>query len=384
MKKYDAVIAGYLCVDLIPGFQKNDSKAGIADVFRPGKLIEIEGLDFILGGAVANTGIAMKRFSKKIFLNGILGDDFIGKIARERLDNYSLSAGIKTIEGQDTAFGIVIAPPGVDRIFLESPGCSKIFDISHINYDIIAESRLFHFGYPPLLKKFYQDDGDQLVKMFRHIQGMNVVTSLDFSLPDAESESGRVNWAEVLRRVLPFTDIFVPSLEEALLIIMPDEYARIRSCQDNIDIIDKISFEMIQDLAKRIIDYGAKIVLIKAGHRGAYLRTGDISSINKKPGIRLSEESWNRRDLWCEACPVDAAKFKNASGAGDTSAAAFLVSILDSEDPESSLKYATVAGRNNLYCNDLYEDLIGWEEMAREIESVRGLGIDLTQRKNNN
>src|SRR5665647_2450016 len=140
MKKYDATIAGYFCVDLIPEFKKNEIHANISEVLKPGKLIEIDGLSSTLGGVVANTGMAMKKFSKSIFLTGIIGDDFIGKIAREWLDKYHLSEGIKTIAGQNTAFGLVIAPAGVDRIFLESPGCSQFFDIGHINFDAVAQS----------------------------------------------------------------------------------------------------------------------------------------------------------------------------------------------------------------------------------------------------
>ena len=138
----------------------------------------------------------MKKFNKNVFLNGLVGDDFIGKIAIEWLDKYNLSEGIRITDKAGTAFSIVIAPPGIDRIFLESPGCNQIFDTSFINFDAISQSRLFHFGYPPLLKQFYQDNGSQLVDLFSKIQKMGVVTSLDFSLPDTESESGKIDWPE--------------------------------------------------------------------------------------------------------------------------------------------------------------------------------------------
>ena len=62
-------------------------------------------------------------------------------------------------------------------------------------------------------------------------------------------------------------------------------------------------------------------------------------------------------------------KIKNSSGAGDTAVAAFLSAILDGEDPESALKYAAMAGRNNLYCKNIYDDLSDWEEMTEEIKS---------------
>ena len=69
MKKYDAVIAGYICVDLIPEFKKNESNVSIFNLLKPGKLIEINGLNYTLGGVVANTGAAMKKFSKNVMLS---------------------------------------------------------------------------------------------------------------------------------------------------------------------------------------------------------------------------------------------------------------------------------------------------------------------------
>lgn len=380
MKKYDAVIAGYICVDLIPEFKENEAATGIFEILKPGRLIEINGLGGTLGGVVANTGMAMKKFSKNVFLNGVIGADFIGKIAREWLDEYDLPGDIKAIKEASTAFGLVIAPPGVDRIFLESPGCSQIFDINYINFEAIARSRLFHFGYPPLLRQFYLNNGRQLVEMFRKVRRMGVITSMDFSLPDNESESGKVNWPDILQHVLPFTDIFVPSLEEALQILMPSTYNEIQStADDNIEIVDLIPMSTIREIGKRIINAGVKIALIKAGNRGAYLWTGDVLPVNGNQGVHLSEDHWNYRELWCRAYPADPGRIKNASGAGDMAAAAFLSAILDGEDPESSLKYATIAGRNNLYCYDIHNELFNWQDMTEGIRLESNEIIDLKE-----
>ncbi|HEY5408379.1 MAG TPA: PfkB family carbohydrate kinase [Ginsengibacter sp.] len=379
-KDYDAVIAGYLCVDLIPEFKREKPVTYIAEFLKPGKLIELNGLDVTLGGVVANTGIAMKKFSKNIFLNSVIGDDFIGKICSDWLNEYNVPGDIRTLKGSGTALGLVIAPPGVDRIFLESPGCSQLFDIGYINFEAIAKSRLFHFGYPPLLKQFYLNDGRQLLEMFREVKRMGVITSMDFSLPDGES--GKINWPDILQRVLPFTDIFTPSLEEALQIMMPSMYAEIQSAaDDNVEIIDLIPITTIRELGKCIIDAGVKIALIKAGHRGAYLWTGDMLQINENCGFRLSKNHWNYRELWCRAYPVDQDRIRNASGAGDMAVAAFLSAILDGEVPENSLKYATIAGRNNLYCYNIYNEVFDWQDMTEGIRSEPNEIVDLKELK---
>lgn len=369
MKKYDAVIAGYLCVDLVPEFLKNEAGTSISDILKPGKLIEIDGLDFSLGGVVPNTGLAMKRFNKKVFLNGLIGNDFIGEIAKEWLDKYNLSKGINITEISGTAFSIVIAPPGVDRIFLESPGCSRIFDTEFIDFDAVSQSRIFHFGYPPLLRKFYLNQGEELLSLFSRVQKMGVVTSLDFSLPDPQSESGKQNWLQIMQRILPYTDIFVPSLEEILQVMMPDEYDKILSFVGSSEFIDHIPLSIIREIGHTIIDYGARILLIKAGHRGSYFLTGDISSINQRGKFNLNESDWNYCELWCKVYPADPARIKNATGAGDTAVAAFLSAILEGRTSEETMRFASMAGRNNLYCQKIYEEIDGWQDMEEEMKS---------------
>ncbi|MFA5206068.1 MAG: hypothetical protein WC708_16850, partial [Lentisphaeria bacterium] len=74
----DAVVAGYLGVDLTPGFSAARAPVPFAELFRPGKLIETEGLHFSLGGVVANTGLAMKRFGQRVELMGCVGRDALG------------------------------------------------------------------------------------------------------------------------------------------------------------------------------------------------------------------------------------------------------------------------------------------------------------------
>ncbi len=371
MKKYDAVIAGYTCVDMIPDFKKTGSTSGLSSLFKPGKLIEIDGMSYVLGGAVPNTGIAMKKFGRKVFLNGLVGDDFIGKMVKERLDEYELSEGLKTTDQSGTAFSIVLAPPGTDRIFLESPGCSNIFDLSYINFGAVSLSRLFHFGYPPLLRQFYQNNGSQLKELFEKIHNLGVVTSLDFSLPDPDSESGKLNWPQIMNEILPITDIFVPSLEELIKIMQPLKYNELLSFSEASDIIEATPLETLREIGRQVISLGVKILLIKAGHKGAYLLTGDINSLNSRGGLTLSTQEWNHQELWCNAYKADPSKIRNSSGAGDTSAAAFLSAILLGKNPELSVKYAALAGRNNLYCTNIYDDLDNWDSMTEEIKSVK-------------
>ena len=346
-KKYDAVIAGYTCVDMVPEFMKNNNEPGnISDLLKPGKLIEIGKMDVILGGAVPNTGLLMKHFGNSVFLNGLTGADSIGQMAKECFSKYGISEGIANTDKAGTAYSIVIAPPGIDRIFLESPGCNQIFSTEHINYDTVADARLFHLGYPPLLRQFYLGEGTQLMEMYKKIHEMNVVTSLDFSLPDPESESGKVDWNAILQKTLLYVDIFVPSLEELIQIVMPQEYAEIlATCKSDFE--DEVPMELVRELGNKVIGYGVNILLIKMGKRGIYLQTGDTGAVCTKSANTISPAEWNNKEMFCNAYQADNAKIKNASGAGDTAIAGFLTSLLNADKPEVAIKYAALAGRNS-------------------------------------
>jgi len=378
--KYDVVVAGYTCIDLTPEFRKGKN-ASIAEILKPGQLTEIEGISFLPGGVVPNTGMVLKKFNNSVYLNGLIGDDFMGTALLEWLGRYGIEEGIQVTGKEGTGFSIVFAPPGVDRIFLEAIACNKIFDTVHINYEVVSRSRVFHFGYPPLLERFYSNRGSQLVEMFAEVQESGAVSSLDFSLPDPDSESSQLNWQGILSQVLPLVDICAPSLEEALQMLMPDDYTRIQSGSGQSDMINQIPLSLLREMGRRFISYGVKILLIKAAHRGAYLLCGDISSVNQKLGNTLDEEKWSFCEFWCNAYPAEEARVKNAIGAGDTAIAAFLSAILDGNGPLNSIKYACLAGRNSLYCNNLYEELRDWEEMKLEITKGSEMIIDLKHKQ---
>jgi|AGTN01.3.fsa_nt_gi Sugar kinases, ribokinase family len=137
MKKYDAVIAGYFCMDMVPKFQKKQEETNISRFLEPGKLIEIDGLDFSAGGVVANTGAAMKKFGSKVFLNGLIGEDLLGKIARDWFEKLNLSEGIQITTKAGTAFSIVLAPPEIDRLFWNHP------DVIRYSIQVLSISRQF-------------------------------------------------------------------------------------------------------------------------------------------------------------------------------------------------------------------------------------------------
>ncbi len=357
----DAVVAGYLGVDIAPGFAKREA-ASFADLFRPGKLIETNGLHFSLGGVVANTGLAMREFGQNVALMGCAGTDVLGDMAVAQLAQAGVTQGIRRSNSAGTAYGIVIAPPGMDRLFLEDPGCNRIFTTDDIDYEIVGQSRLFHFGYPPLMEALWSNRGAKLKELFERVRNQGTVTSLDMTLPDTAAPAGKADWQAILSAVLPLVDIFVPSIEELLFMLEPQLYSSISSGTAGGDMIDSIPPDEYGRLAEKVLAMGVKALLIKAGHKGAYLRTCDFAELNSST-LRLSDRTGSPQGVWVQPLSVDAGRFRNASGAGDCAVAGFLTALLKDENIITAGRFAMMAGRDNLYGNDALSGLVEWHRM---------------------
>ena len=58
--KYDVIIAGHLCLDIIPLFPDTGCR-DIAGIMSSGKLVNVENAMMSTGGPVSNTGLNMKK-----------------------------------------------------------------------------------------------------------------------------------------------------------------------------------------------------------------------------------------------------------------------------------------------------------------------------------
>ena len=63
------------------------------------------------------------------------------------------------------------------------------------------------------MRRFYLDDGEELVRLFKKVKSMGLTTSLDLVAVDPDSEAADMDWAKILERVLPYVDFFAPSIE---------------------------------------------------------------------------------------------------------------------------------------------------------------------------
>lgn len=362
------IVAGHICLDITPDMQ-GQSVNEIGDFLLPGKLKTVGSADIHTGGVVANTGLAMKFLGADVSLLGKTGEDSFGSMIETILGEHGASEGLIKRKGESTSYTIVLAIPGVDRIFLHNPGANDTFCADDIPEELLKECALFHFGYPPIMKRMYENDGDELVKVFEKARNAGAATSLDLAAVDPASDSGKADWERILSRVLPLTDIFVPSIEELSFMLDRDMYERVCAKAGNKDFTEVLSLEKdIIPLADKCMSMGVGILLIKCGAPGMYYCSADerrLSSIS--PGIGLDIRAWAGKSGFERSFKPD--RILSGTGAGDTSAAAFLTAMLNGCPVEKCVEYAAATGA---CCVTSYDALGGLKTFSEIDAKIKG------------
>jgi sugar/nucleoside kinase (ribokinase family) len=337
---FDAISVGHICIDLTPGIPPRDG--GIADIFVGGKLTNVGKMEFSTGGSVSNTGIALSRLGLKTPLVGKIGDDMLGSVIADLVEKQGGIAGhLITAPGESSSYSVVLAVPGVDRIFLHNPGTNDTFDTGDVDFSLVKNARLMHFGYPPLMKKMFRENGAELLLLFTRAKDAGTATSLDMTLPDPSSESGKADWLRILSSLLPSTDIFMPSIEEIIYMADRNTYDALKS-KDS-DILKNLDIDYISDLGGRLIAMGCGIVVLKCGTLGYYVKTSDRSRLSQMGrAVPANMDEWADKELFSGIYKVD--DFKSATGAGDTSIAGFLAAALSGYSPEDATNIACATG----------------------------------------
>lgn len=367
MRDYDVMIAGHLCLDIIPLFPDTGC-TNISDIMRPGKLVNVDNAKISTGGPVSNTGLNMKELGLDVCFCSCVGDDQFGKIALDMLSKSGNANGVKVLEGQTSSYTVVIAPPGIDRIFLHHPGTNNIFSADDLDLDLLGKCRHFHLGYPPLMEKMFANEGKELAKIFRLAKEAGATTSCDMTLPDPSSVSGKAPWRKILENILPYIDIHVPSIEETFYMLYPEKFLEMKAQHNNSELLDFITPEQYSQVADEILSMGAKMTTLKSGHRGFYIKTASKDKFETLGAAKPADmDNWADRELWVQAYEVD--HFGSATGSGDSSIAGLLTAYLNGLTIEESLKYATCLGYQNVRVLDAVSGVKNWQETTEMIAS---------------
>ena len=360
------VVAGHLCLDVLPQILARTPEEFRAS-FGPARLMFVGPVTFSTGGAVSNTGIALHKLGIPVRLIGKIGDDMFGQVVRQVLASFDgkLADGLIVDPQVSTSYTVIINPPGIDRYLLNCPGTNDTFRADDVCFDGLAGMRLFHFGYPSVMREMYADDGAQTVELFRRAKETGATTSLDMAYPDLNSPAGRVNWPAILPVLLPYVDVFLPSIEETLAMLRRDTLAALRTEAGDGDILPLITPRLLSDISEELLDLGVKVVALKMGYRGLYVRTAGRKAIEAMGRARPSDPAgWADQELWTACFNV---KLAGAAGAGDSTIAGFLAGLLRDMSLVEATTTAVAVGACNVEAADTLSGVRSWDETLRRV-----------------
>jgi sugar/nucleoside kinase (ribokinase family) len=363
-----AVIAGHLCLDVLPQIL-----ASTADEFRasfgPARLMFVGPVALSTGGAVSNTGIALHKLGIPVRLIGKIGDDMFGGVVKQVISSFepTLADGLIVDPEVSTSYTVIVNPPGIDRFFLHCPGANDTFEADDVCLDGLAGVRLFHCGYPSIMRNLYANDGVQTVELFRCVKETGATTSLDMAYPDPNSPAGKVNWPAILPKLLPHVDVFLPSIEEILAMLRRDTLKALHSQAGDGDILPLITPQLLSDVSEELLNLGVKVVVLKLGYRGLYVRTAGRRAIEAMGRARPSAPAgWADQELWTACFAVD---LVGAAGAGDSTIAGFLCGLLRDLALVEATTAAVAVGACNVEAADTLSGVRSWDETMRRVAS---------------
>jgi sugar/nucleoside kinase (ribokinase family) len=357
----DIIVAGHICLDLIPALPS-------ATLPSPGRLMKIGPATISTGGAVANTGLALHRLGTAVRLMGKVGDDVLGRAVLDVLKSHdpAILSGMIVVPGEATSYSVVISPPGLDRSFMHCPGANDTFTADDVPYDTLQPARIFHFGYPPIMRRMFLEDGFQLQRMFQKVRDAGLITSLDMCQPDPASEAGQIDWQKLLARTLPLVDVFLPSIDELLFMLDRPAHDRLTAGAAFTDVVDG---KLLDGLGRRLLAMGATVVAIKLGEQGLYVRSSaDVSRI-KLFCARLNADrtAWTDKEI-ISPC-FRAAQVVGTTGSGDCTIAGFLTALLRGAGPTEAATTATAVGAASVEAADASSGVVSWPQIDQRVRA---------------
>lgn len=368
MENKKVVCAGHVCVDLTPSVSCCPQKT-VSDLLVPGRLVPAGPLAVNPGGSVINTGLAMQRFGADVTLVGKIGDDVLGRMLLGFLEEYGAADGMLVKDDAQTSYSVVLAVPGLDRIFIHNTGANDTFSADDIDCAAVQDAVLFHFGYPPLMAQMYRKDGRELRRLFQRADALGALTSLDMAALSEQTEAGRADWTAILSHALPYVDFFLPSFEEICFALDRPRFDELCRRAGGADMMEVISPEEdAAPLAGKLIEMGCAIAIVKCGSRGFWYRTAGAEVFD-----RLREKSGLSFDAFADSeglvsCFV-ADSVVSGTGAGDVTIGAFLSALVRGMPLERCLDLAAAAGAACVEGIDALSSVPSFEVLEERIAS---------------
>ncbi|TPP04234.1 carbohydrate kinase family protein [Rhizobium glycinendophyticum] len=213
----------------------------VTDIPPGGQTLFVEDYTLAVSGAAGSAAIIAAKYGLRVQAVGGVGYDDMGDWVRMKLKSYGIDVSMmQRFEGYSTSSSIVTTRPDGSRPALHKRGATDAFYVADSDVDSLLDTKILHVGGVGLMNRM--DDTGRTREIMSEARRRGVITTLDVfastpqDLPKVEA-------------LLPFTDYFLPSEEEA---------KALSGLKEN------------KDLADFLLDRGAGCVILTLGADGVY------------------------------------------------------------------------------------------------------------------
>lgn len=285
---------------------------------KSGTLVGINDVKMLPGGCAVNSAIDLKKLGADVALSCLIGSDSFGDMLMSKFGDIGLETkGVIRSSGVSTTVSVVLINSSGERSFLYNPGSSAEFNLSHIEEELTNRADIVFVAGQMLLPSF---EGKDLAEFFCKMKKQGKMTVMD----TAWDKDGR--WLERIKDALKYTDLFMPSYDEAKLISGKTEPDEIADC---------------------FFELGCGSVIIKLGKHGAF--------ICKDRNARFYQPCFEEVNV------VD------TTGAGDAFCGGFLFGIAKGWSFEGSAKFAACVAACCIEKTGASEGILSFEKTIKRL-----------------
>ena len=256
----------------------------------------IEELTLAVSGAAGTAAVAAARMGLRTLAVGGVGDDLMGEWVLARLRHFGVDTSTMQREhGWKTSSSIVITRADGSRPALHMSGATGNFFVTDAMLPTVVNAKVFHAGGIGLMHAM---DTGRTAEVMKSAKASGAITTADvFAASPADMPA--------VASVLPYTDYFLPSIEEARALT---------------------GISAIGDVAGYFIDHGVEACVFTLGEDGAYY--------HDRSGVKFH-------------MPAFDIAVKCTCGCGDAFNAGFAVGLVKGFDAETTVRFAQATAALN-------------------------------------
>ncbi|AFL50494.1 sugar/nucleoside kinase (ribokinase family) [Sinorhizobium fredii] len=280
----------------------------------------IDEVTMAVSGAAGAAAIVAAKYGMRVCAVGGIGDDLMGEWVIRRLGEFGIDTSMMQLcPGVGTSSSIVTTRPDGQRPALHMRGATGAFVIDEKDYDRILDAKIIHIGGTGLMDRM---DGERSFRLMAEAKRRNLITTLDVFAADRKD-------MENVAGLLPYTDYFIPSIEEARALS---------------------GLQMKEDIGIYFNDLGVQCTIMTMGEAGAYYHHADGTRFHM-PAFEI--------DVVCTC------------GCGDAFNAGFAAGLLEGYGPEEATRLAQASSALNATGLGSQAGIVDLETTLAFIEGAR-------------